>query len=191
MIAEFTTLVGLVATYKQLRDGREASEDESFKQWLIHHKFDALSDQIANSHHLNAELNDLLRQDTSEILAKLKTIEDVVLAVSRKIEGLDGIASAFGDAESLSDQAGSILTLMDTSEQGSGVLFEHNQEYSIMLLPQGQGSIEPSENRYFHDDVEQLVGLGWLAITDHTNDGHPMLQVTRAGSRAAKQIKKG
>ena len=191
MIAEFTTLVGLIATYKQLRDGREAKDEQAFKQWLIHHKFDALNEQIARSHHLNTELNDLLRQDTSDILAKLKTIEDVVLSVSKKIDGFEGIAATYSDTETLSDQAVSVLSLMEKSQEGTGILFEHRQEYSLRLLPQEQGSIQPSENRFFREDVEHLVNLGWLAVIDHTNDGHPKLQITRAGSRASKQIKQG
>jgi len=191
MIAEFTTLVGLIATYKQLREGREAKDEQSFKDWLAFHKFESLSEQIARSHDLNVELNDLLRLDHSDIMDKLKTIEDVVLSVSQRLEGFRGVATMFPETETISDQAIAILKALDNSQTGTGVLLEHLQEYSIMPLPQGQEMIVPSENRFFRDDIEQLVGLGWLTVVAHTDRGRPKLQVTRTGSRAAKQTNQG
>jgi hypothetical protein len=188
MIAEFTTLVGLIATFKQLRGGEDSKDEAVFRDWLTNHKFERISEQIAQSDLLTAELVELLRMDNSDILEKIKTIEDVVVSVSRKIDGLSGLAERFPDNEWLSDQAVMILLKLDETELGKAHFHNQYNECFLLLQPHGLGKIDPTEKRYFEEDLKNLLNFGFLAVSGHTQSGLPVIQISRAGSQAAKQL---
>ena len=58
----------------------------------------------------------------------METIEGIVLSVSQKIDGLQGLAKRYSAESQLSDQAVAILKDIDGSTAGTGILFERRQE---------------------------------------------------------------
>ena len=185
---EFVTLVSLIATYKQLKTGRESKDQAEFMSWLDHHKFEELRLKISESEDLSRQLHELLARDTSEIIAKLEIIENAVVTISKKMEGFEKLAELYSTERAISEQSLAILRDLEKTYNGSAILFEYMGEFSLVPIPDGQGNIYPVENRYFTEDLQTLVELGWLLEIGETQQGKPRLQVTRAGSEALKQL---
>lgn len=103
------TLVGLICNFRQERGAREALTHRQFAEWLAAHRFQGLSDQIANTFHLQSEVDALLREDHQAIMAKLGEIERMMAALLSRVPGFGELARAVHPEWELSEQALEIL----------------------------------------------------------------------------------
>ena len=191
MIAEFTTLVGLIASFKQIRDSRtnstKADVQEEFLEFLVSHNFGSIKDSLTKSDERLEQLGELLLMESSDISAKLTTIENVVVSISTRIDGLKGPAGDSVRANAITDQAIMILLEMEKSELGEAHFIDESSSCFLDIQPLGTGIIEPTEKRYFREDVETLLALGWLVQAGYKGT-FPVMRITRSGSKAARII---
>lgn len=185
----FLSLVGLIATYQQLKDGRLSGDASEFQTWLIQSGFRDIAGKIDESASLQMSLATLLEEDSTHIKEKLETIEDVVRSVASRIEGFSKLASAIPHEEYLSDQACDFLKRLDSTQSGEVLCHIQGGRVSVAFLPVSSGSYQPTEPRFFGDDVNKLAGAGWLRLARYNGSGQPIYAITRRGSAAAARLK--
>lgn len=184
----FATIVQLLCNFRQERSTNESAELADFLTWLTYHKFEQLSDQIQASSDIQIELQTLLREDYGDISAKLNSINDSIVRMATTIDGLSGLAMAFGrPTEELSDQAKAILCKFAESDaQQLGVLLSSGGPCCV-LVPQNE-IFDVSESRLLPSDVKDLVVRGYIEVVDYNSSGDCFYTLTRLGIRQAEAI---
>lgn len=180
------SLVGLIATYQQLRDARKSGEAQDFQAFLIEHGFAEIASKIEESRELQASMSSLLREDNAAIASKLQVIDDVVRSIAQRIEGFASLAASAPNEEYLSGQACDFLAGLDACPTGK-VLVHSNGPY-LFIAFFGAGDFKPPEPRFFADDLAKLAAAGWIRLVEHNNQGQPIYSITRRGSQAVKRF---
>ena len=191
LLSDVLSIVGLIATYRQLKDGRlsGAKADSAFEflTWLHHAGLDEIGDKIRESAELQAALEEILTERHSELRAKLETIEDAVRSVAGKLEGFAALAGSPRE-EYLSDQACEFLRLLDATQTGEVLCHQQTGLQMISFLSPGAGSYHPPEPRFFGDDLDKLAMANWIKPVRFNKHGQPIYAITRRGSAAAKRL---
>jgi hypothetical protein len=187
-LSMYLSLVGLIATYRQLADGRSSGDTAKFQTWLISSGFRDVSAKIDESVSLQAGLAALLEEDSALIKSKLDTIEDVVRSVASRMEGFSKLSEAIPHEGYLSDQACNLIRRLDANESGEMLCHIETRIVKVVFLPTSSGRFEPSEPRFLSDDLSKLESAGWIRLVRHNGSGQPIYAITRRGSEAAKRI---
>jgi hypothetical protein len=171
----FATIVGLICNYKQ-----ENNTNQSFIQYLEQHRFDDIKNAIAGTQAIQDAVNQLLREDHAQILAKLNLINDVLTQVLSKVSGFEILAQRLGTGTTISPQALSILIVFFRSGAEQIALLDPPQ---LILTPCG-GGIPISEPRFLKDDLNALESFGLIRL--EYENGRPFYSLTRPGAEFAK-----
>jgi hypothetical protein len=171
----FATIVGLICNYKQ-----ENNSNQSFIQYLEQHRFDDIKNAIAGTQTIQDAVNQLLREDHAQILAKLNLINDVLTQVLSKVTGFEVLAQRLGTGATISPQALTILIVFSRSSAEQIALLDPPQ---LILTPCG-GGIPISEPRFLKDDLNALESFGLIRL--EYENGRPFYSLTRPGAEFAK-----
>jgi len=103
------TLIELLAIYRQERGARRDLDHRDFIEWLENHRHEEIKELITHTFHLQAQIDDLLRHDHAEILAKLDKVNQIVVDILAHVEGFSAITSKIAPDAGLSANAVQIL----------------------------------------------------------------------------------
>lgn len=188
--ATLATIVGLICNFRQERGAQEALDHRKFIEWLEYHRHEELKNLIANTHHLQTEVDALLREDHVVMLSKLGEIERMLSTLLSRVSGFDQLARTLHPQWELSDQALEILTMF--AESGAQLMVVLSAQDGPMFgfpVP-GTGKLpmyKPGEARFFEDDMASLVSLG-LVTQDYGSRGDPQFRLTRVGARYVREL---
>ena len=181
------TLVGLLCNFQQERGAREQLDRAKFLDWLGAHRHNEIRDQIAQNFHLSTEVDKLLQKDHEKILSELGTVSEILGTIMSRLDSFSGLANAVFPNVELSEQARDILVMFYDSGAQLLILMPHTSVGPILCLSPGNG-VEIAEPRYVEDDLNTLVGFGFLA-PDITSSGEPMYKLTRNGAKFVSLVK--
>ena len=172
------TIVGLICNYKQERGAKKDLDHRDFIEWLEYHRHEDIKNLITNTHGLQEEVNQLLREDHAEILKKLDSINEVLSQVLSRVSGFEVFAQKLGSGAELSEQALSILHQFADSKLKQFVYLTDRDE--LLLLPP-PNLIIIEDVRFLHDDLHTLEMLDFIRVSDHSGNGDPIYSLTRSG----------
>ena len=177
----FATIVQLLAIYRQERGAREDLNHRDFIEWLEQHRNEEIKELITYTFHLQSQVDDLLCRDQAEIIAKLDQVNQIVVDILARVEGLAPIAAKMVPNLGLSDEAIGMLRLLAKSESGE-------------LFSPGEGQVivdaclyKSTDPRFLQDDLDSLVVHGFFSI-DYSERGKPFYRLTRRGAQFVKML---
>ena len=172
------TIVGLICNYKQERGAKNDLDHRDFIEWLEYHRHEDIKNLITNTHGLQEEVNQLLREDHAEILKKLDSINEALSQVLSRVSGFEVFAQKLGNGAELSEQALSILHQFADSKLKQFVYLTDRDE--LLLLPP-PNLIMVEDVRFLHDDLHTLEMFDFIRVSDHSGNGDPIYSLTRSG----------
>ena len=171
------TLVQLIGLFRQERGARKDLTHREFIEWLEHHRHEEIKELITQTYHLQTQVDDLLRQDHTEILSKLDQVNVIVVEILSRVKGLSAVATTIVPDIGLSDQAIGILKLVAKSKEGA--LFNPGQAEQLIIDADFYAAEDP---RFLQDDITSLIARDFFLVL-HTDGGEPYYKLTRRGAR--------
>jgi hypothetical protein len=186
-ISAFISIIGLLRMFKQEAGERKAKDHREFVAWLDAHQHNVLSDLVTRNVGLCTQMDELLREDRANVIARLDKLQEIIAALLGRIDGMGNITKAFM-TEVLSGQCTSLLrqfvesgdTVMVYSDFGS-------QGYSLQFAESEQ-PIQVTEDRFLKCDLQNLNELGLL--TAERNDSCLNYGITREAVRYVELLPK-
>lgn len=180
----FATIVGLIINFKNERHSNDIQE---LINWLNDNGQSRYVEIINQNTDLRNQISLLLHQNHQEILNKLTHLNEIMIGIASKIDGLQGFANSFQTNYELSDQAIDVLRQFVNSDcqkiwemkLSTGQIKNRN----YILVGNG-GNINYDEHRFIEDDFNSLVDLGLIA-SELSTKGTQKFKITR---RAVKFI---
>jgi hypothetical protein len=174
------TIVQLLGIFRQERKDAKDLDHQKFMEWLEYHHLEEIKTLICNSTGLQAELTNLLRQDTTTILTRLDCINTTLANLLSRVEGFQGVAQILMPSADLSPQAISLLRQLVASGQRD---FVYDTILSNVFLEATGVPLQISEPIFLDDDIDKLTGAGLLSEQASNSDNCRILSLTRAGAR--------
>ncbi|MDE0490030.1 hypothetical protein NK638_00460 [Psychrobacter sp. A3] len=153
LAGSFATMVGLLVSFQSIRD--EANINE-FLEWLRENNNENTAMIIENDIELQRQLSVFINQNHTEVMAQLSILNNLMVSVASRMDGLSGLASTFKLNNGLSAQAIDVLRQFVNSNSKSMYRCETTDGRVDYLLI-GSTSIEYDESRFIDDDVQNLV----------------------------------
>jgi hypothetical protein len=136
---------------------------------LQYHRHEEIKNLIVNTQSLQDEVNQLLRQDHTEILKKLDVINAALSQVLSRISGFESFAQEFGNNSKLSDQA---LAILQQFANSTSQEMAYNRSNSMLwFIPIPSGSVSVSDKRFLFDDLQVLESFGFIKQVKFHGDG--------------------
>ena len=174
------TLVGLICNFKQERGANASASRDEFMAYLEHHKHEELKNLITLTYELSSEVDNLLREEHSVIIAKLNAVNSLLATLISRIDGLGGFAHVLAPQSELSTQAFGILcALFDSTSDAMNEVQMHG---FLMLLLHNGGQIRADDQRFLKDDLDTLCSLG-LLTREYSSKGTPFYRLTRNAAK--------
>lgn len=149
----FATIVGLLVTFQSTRDQANINE---FLEWLRENNNANTAEIIENNIELQRQLSAFISQNHDEVISQLSTLNNLMVSIASRIDGLSGLASKFNDTHGLSDQAINVLRQFVNSKSKSIYRVETiDGEVNYLLM--SDGNIEYDDSRFIDADVQSLV----------------------------------
>lgn len=149
----FAAIVGLLLTFQSTRDQANISD---FLEWLRENNNENTAIVIENDIELQRQLSAFIGQNHDEVMSQLSKLNNLMVSVASRMDGLSGLALKFDDNNGLSDQAISVLRQFVSSNSKNMYRCETTDGRVDYLLI-GSTSIEYDESRFIDDDVQSLV----------------------------------
>lgn len=149
----FATIVGLLVTFQSTRDDANINE---FLEWLRENNNENTAIVIENDIELQRQLSAFIGQNHDEVMSQLSKLNNLMVSVASRIDGLSGLASKFNDTHGLSDQAINVLRQFVNSKSKSIYRVETiDGEVNYLLM--SDGNIEYDDSRFIDADIQSLV----------------------------------
>lgn len=148
----FAAIVGLLVTFQSTRDQANISD---FLEWLRENNNENTAIVIENDIELQRQLSAFIGQNHDEVMSQLSKLNNLMVSVASRMDGLSGLASTFELNNSLSDQAIGVLRQFVNSKSKSIYRVETidgEVNYSLM----SDGNIEYDDSRFIDADVQSL-----------------------------------
>ena len=115
---------------------------------------------ICSTAAIQAEVTNLLRQDSTLILSKLDAINSTLATMLSQVEGFKGITRVLLPSAHLSDQATFVLRQLVLS-QARNLLYGEVSGGALLQPDEGE-PLTYSDERFLSDDIDSLVACGFL-----------------------------
>ena len=149
----FAAIVGLLVTFQSTRDQANISD---FLDWLRENNNENTAIVIENDIELQRQLSAFIGQNHDEVMSQLSKLNNLMVSVASRMDGLSGLASTFELNNSLSDQAIGVLRQFVNSKSKSIYRVETiDGEVNYLLM--SDGNIEYDDSRFIDADVQSLV----------------------------------
>lgn len=149
----FAAIVGLLVTFQSTRDQANISD---FLEWLRENNNENTAIVIENDIELQRQLSAFIGQNHDEVMSQLSKLNNLMVSVASRMDGLSGLASTFKLNNSLSDQAIGVLRQFVNSKSKSIYRVETiDGEVNYLLM--SDGNIEYDDSRFIDADVQSLV----------------------------------
>jgi hypothetical protein len=170
------TITQLLGMYRQEIGARKDHTHRQFIEWLEYHRHEEIKELVTHTFHLQSQVDDLLRRDQTEIIAKLDQVNQIVVDILARVEVLAPIATKIVSDFGLSDAAIGMLKLAAKSQSGE-------------LFAPGEGQLiiddclyQSADPKFLHDDLDSLVAHGFFSIS-YSQHGKPFYRLTRRGAQ--------
>jgi hypothetical protein len=174
----FATVVSLVADFRGQRQGAEPKGFAEFQKWLTAQKHEEISALIATGQSISA-IEALLKEDFEILREKLDRLDRAFAAFAAFDEDLGRLASAIRPGESLSEQALDLLRQFAASGATKFIEVRGHDGMVLVLTEGGSGQLSYEDKRFIADDLETLVDLGLIRISDVNSSGGRVFVLTR------------
>lgn len=149
----FAAIVGLLVTFQSTRDQANISD---FLEWLRENNNENTAIVIENDIELQRQLSAFIGQNHDEVMSQLSKLNNLMVSVASRMDGLSGLALKFNDTYGLSDQAINVLRQFVNSKSKSIYRVETiDGEVNYLLM--SDGNIEYDDSRFIDADVQSLV----------------------------------
>lgn len=149
----FAAIVGLLVTFQSTRDQANISD---FLEWLRENNNENTAIVIENDIELQRQLSAFIGQNHDEVMSQLSKLNNLMVSVASRMDGLSGLALTFELNNSLSDQAIGVLRQFVNSKSKSIYRVETiDGEVNYLLM--SDGNIEYDDSRFIDADVQSLV----------------------------------
>lgn len=185
MIAEFTTIVGLLSAFSSGRSGQKQIELSEFLVWLAEHNHEDIKTLIESNQATTISIKAILNRGLVDVHEKLDDISERLAILLSRSEGFENLALAYAKS-SISDQVLEILRLMEANESEYFLLSNENSRDRRLVLSRGPNHL-CKESRFLQDDLQLMTGLGLLVVR-HNPMGEPVYYYTRAASMLVQSL---
>lgn len=174
----FAAIVGLLATFQSIND--ETSNDlNDFLAWLRQTNNENTAAIIESDTALQINLNHFMKQNHDEVMFQLFTLNDLMVTIANRIEGLDRLASTFRSDSGLSVQATDVLRqFVESGSTNMHHMRNLSRNDGNDYILEGASDIKYNEPRFIEDDIKGLVALG-LITQSFTKGGGLVYKITR------------
>lgn len=170
----FATIVGLLVTFQSTRDEANISE---FLEWLRENNNANTAHIIENDIELQQQLSAFIGQNHDAVMSQLSKLNNLMVSVASRIDGLSGLASKFDVNHGLSNQAISVLRQFVNSNSKS-IFRVETTDGEVNYLLMSDGSIEYDDDRFIDADVQSLVE-NRLIVKENSSSGDSIYGITR------------
>lgn len=170
----FATIVGLLVTFQSTRDEANISE---FLEWLRENNNANTASIIENDIELQQQLSAFIGQNHDAVMSQLSKLNNLMVSVASRIDGLSGLASKFDVNHGLSNQAISVLRQFVNSNSKS-IFRVETIDGEVNYLLMSDGSIEYDDDRFIDADVQSLVE-NRLIVKENSSSGDSIYGITR------------
>lgn len=179
----FLSVIGLLANFQS---SREHASLEDFIEWLYENDNRNTADIIKNNIELKNQIALFMNQNHEETLKQLSNLNNLMVSIAQRIDGLSGIANNFKTEYQLSEQALRVLRE-----------FVNSEGLHIWRLPSLGGTtyaidanqtLEISEPRFIDDDLSTMTELGLLKH-DINPQGYHRYKITKLAVEYINSIK--
>lgn len=162
----FATIVQLICNFRAERGARESVNHSDFIAWLEYHKHEEIKNLISNTYHLQAEIDQLLREDHSKILDAVSHGNQLLTDVLSRIEAFAPLASRIVPRKNLSDQAILILRQLRDSGAPEVAFRKYIGGCDLVAFHYGAsgGQLELLDPVFVEDDLKTMAELGLLRL---------------------------
>ena len=174
-----TNLVSMLTLFVQERRHRKDLNHQAFLEWLDNHQFQELKQIIQNTHDLPREIDQLLLNRQDEILSEIKLVGNAISQIANELKSWKGIAHAISPKVLLSEQALLILDLAELEETSNLYYMPQHHPYPVLII--GHRGWDAPNPRFLHDDIVDLLSLGFIDRLGSNSDGNPIFRLTREG----------
>ena len=153
LAGSFASIVGLLVSFQSIRDEANISD---FLEWLRENNNTNTAHIIENNAELQQQLSIFISQNHDEVMMQLSTLNNLMVSIASRMDGLSGLALKFNDTYGLSDQAINVLHQFVNSKSESIYRVETiDGEVNYLLM--SDGNIEYDDSRFIDADVQSLV----------------------------------
>ncbi len=170
----FATIVGLLMSFQSIRD--EANIND-FLEWLRENNNANTANIIENDIELQQQLSAFIGQNHDAVMSQLSKLNNLMVSVASRIDGLSGLASKFDVSHGLSDQAISVLRQFVDSNSKS-IFRVETMDGEVNYLLMSDGNIEYDDDRFIDADVQSLVE-NMLIVKENSPSGDSIYGITR------------
>ncbi len=180
----FAAMVGLLVSFQSTRDETNLSD---FLEWLRENNNANTAHIIENNTELQQQLSIFINQNHDEVMIQLSTLNNLMVSIASRMDGLSGLASTFEFENGLSDQAIDVLRQFANSNSKSMYRCETTDGQVDYLLI-GAKSIEYDESRFIDADVQSLVE-NRLIVKEHSPSDDAVYGITRQATAFINSLK--
>ncbi len=170
----FATIVGLLATFQSGREGKR--DIEEFKHWLEENNHSNMVSIIENNQNIQQQLTVFMNQNHDQVMSQLSTLNDLMVSIASHMQGLGNIASSFAPNNGLSDQAIDVLRQFVKSDCKkmhrfiSRTLGAGSKDIYSLEGTERASSLEYSEPRFIEDDINSLVDMSLITLSESSKN---------------------
>lgn len=183
-------LFSLLADYATSKGASQQLDVHDFAEWLATQGHGDVMQAIGRNQTTLVSIKAALAEGRSELLERLTDLDRKFSAVAVGAGPLGEVAKALRPSSVLSEQAQRILREFEDTQASSAQ--EHRNTgrgggYEMLFLDAGRTeAFQMAEQRFYHDDINQLLSLSMLTCT-HTAKTR-VFRITRLGSQVAQQL---
>ena len=170
----FAAIVGLLVTFQSTRDEANISE---FLEWLRENNNANTANIIENDIELQQQLSAFIGQNHDAVMSQLSKLNNLMVSVASRIDGLSGLASKFDVNYGLSNQAISVLRQFVDSNSKS-IFRVETTDGEVTYLLTSDGNIEYDDDRFIDAYVQSLVE-NRLIVKENSPSGDSIYGITR------------
>lgn len=187
--AAYAQIVSLLADFTAQKSSKDMLSIQEFSEWLATHGHADVMRAIEQNQAMTVGVKAALAEGRTELLEKLRSLDEKITAVAAGLGPLDEIGRAIYPNAALSKQACDILRAFE-QQQATEALESHRRGGPALILVGGTNSglqFHAGEPRFYEDDLSLLIGLGLLSLSYNKSNGR-VLRLTRLGSQIGKQL---
>ena len=175
LAGSFASIVGLLVSFQSIRDEANISD---FLEWLRENNNTNTAHIIENNAELQQQLSIFISQNHDEVMMQLSTLNNLMVSIASRMDGLSGLALKFNDTYGLSDQAINVLHQFVNSKSKSIYRVETiDGEVNYLLM--SDGNIEYDEKCLLFVTLEKVA---------FTNSFHSLAPTLLANDFAFSEI---
>ena len=187
MIAEFATMVGLLADFVSLRDSRKSADLDEYRDWLLSHRHEHLVELLTTNREVAQWIERFLQTQHSEIVDKLSRLNDLMVSIAARVKGFEAIAGSLHGGTQFSSQMIDVLQQMNRLNASRFVKITTRGGIELVVVDGAvRQNIAIADERFIEDDLVSMIEFGLLRC-ELSDRGTRRFIITRAGAELAQQ----